>query len=190
MKTLTKAIVIQWYRLEAVEIPIVGSTAFIGDNGAGKSALLDAIQTVLTGANKHLMVLNRGSNEQSSRKLWEYVLGVMSDPKKPELATKIKPREKANCYLALNFLDQETGESTCVGLGIYASLADMAEKIEGYFVCPGLVGNKDLFLEQRNGDNMVVLPWSRVKERLAKSCPATRFHQEPGKFTQDMYTRP
>lgn len=187
MKTLTKVILIQWFRLEAVEIPIVGSTAFIGDNGAGKSALLDAIQTVLTGGNKHLLVLNRGSNEQSSRKLWEYVLGVMSDPKKPELSTKIKPREKANCYLALNFLDQETGEVTCVGMGIYASLADMAEKIEGYFICPGLVGHKDLFLEQRIGESMVVLPWARVKERLAKSCHATRFHQEPGKFTQDMY---
>jgi hypothetical protein len=187
LKTLTKVVVIQWYRLEAVEIPIVGSTAFIGDNGAGKSALLDAIQTVLTGANKNRMVLNRGSNEQSSRKLWEYVLGVMSDPKKPELATKIKPREKANCYLGLNFHDAETGETTFVGLGIYASLADMAEKIEGYFICPGLVGHKDLFLEQRTGDSLVVLPWSRVKERLAKTCPATRFHHEPGKFTQDLY---
>ena len=187
MKTLTKVVLIQWFRLEAVEIPIVGSTAFIGDNGAGKSALLDAIQTVLTGANKNRLVLNRGSNEQSSRKLWEYVLGVMSDPKKPELATKIKPREKANCYLALNFHDTETGETTCVGLGIYASLADMAEKIEGYFICPGLVGHKDLFLEQRTGESIVVLPWARVKERLAKTCPATRFHHEPGKFTQDLY---
>jgi hypothetical protein len=187
MKTLTKVVLIQWFRLEAVEIPIIGSTAFIGDNGAGKSAMLDAIQTVLTGANKNRLVLNRGSNEQSSRKLWEYVLGVMSDPKKPELATKIKPREKANCYLALNFHDAETGETTCVGLGIYASLADMAEKIEGYFICPGLVGHKDLFLEQRTGDSIVVLPWARVKERLAKTCPATRFHHEPGKFTQDLY---
>jgi len=187
MKTLTKVVLIQWFRLEAVEIPIIGNTAFIGDNGAGKSALLDAIQTVLTGANKRLLVLNRGSNEQSSRKLWEYVLGVMSDPRKPELATKIKPRDKANCYIALNFHDAETGETTCVGLGIYASMADMAEKVEGYFICPGLVGHKDLFLEQRDGDNMSVLPWPRVKERLAKKCPATRFHHEPGKFTQDLY---
>uniref|UniRef100_C6E1B7 SMC domain protein n=1 Tax=Geobacter sp. (strain M21) TaxID=443144 RepID=C6E1B7_GEOSM len=187
MKTLTKAVLIQWFRLEAVEIPIIGSTAFIGDNGAGKSALLDAIQTVLTGANKSRLVLNRGSNEQSSRKLWEYVLGVMSDPKKPELATKIKPREKANCYLALNFHDEETGESLCAGVSIYASLAEMAEKVEGYFICPGLAGHKDLFLEQREGESMVVLPWARVKERLAKTCPASRFHYEPGKFTQDLY---
>jgi energy-coupling factor transporter ATP-binding protein EcfA2 len=187
MKTLTKVVLIQWYRLEAVEIPIVGSTAFIGDNGAGKSAMLDAIQTVLTGANRNRLVLNRGSNEQSSRKLWEYVLGVMSDPKKPELATKIKPREKANCYLALNFHDAETGETCCVGLSIYASLAEMAEKVEGYFICPGLVGHKHLFLEQGEGESMVVLPWARVRERLAKSCPASRFHYEPGKFTQDLY---
>lgn len=188
MKTLSKVIMIQWFRMQAVEIPIVGNTAFIGDNGAGKSALLDAIQTVMTGANKKHLVLNRGSNETSSRKLWEYVLGVMADPKDPELSTKIKPRDKANCYLALNFFDTETKETTCVGLGIYASMADMAEKIEGYFICPGLVGNKDLFLDPGEGTRPIVLPWARVKERLAKMCPAIRFHHEPGKFTADFYS--
>lgn len=187
MKTLSKVIMIQWYRMQAVEIPIVGNTAFIGDNGAGKSALLDAIQTVLTGANKNNLVLNRGSNEASSRKLWEYILGVMADPKDPELSSKIKPREKANCYLALNFHDMETNETTCVGLGFYASMADMADKVEGHFICPGLIGTKELFLEPGEHSRPIVLPWSRVKERLAKVCPATRFHHEPGKFTADFY---
>ncbi|WP_246545444.1 ATP-binding protein [Pelotalea chapellei] len=188
MKTLSKAIMIQWFRLQAVEIPIVGNTAIIGDNGAGKSALLDAIQTVMTGANKRYLVLNRGSNETSSRKVWEYVLGLLSDPKDPELSAKIKPRDKANCFLALNFYDYETNETTCVGLGLYASMADMAEKVEGYFICPGLVGKKDLFLDPGEGTRPIVLPWARVKERLAKACPATRFHHEPGKFTADLYT--
>jgi uncharacterized protein YPO0396 len=187
MKTLTKVILIQWFRLDASEIPIIGNTAFIGDNGAGKSALLDAIQTVLTGGDRNLLVLNRGSNEQSSRKLWEYVLGVLSDPRKPELSLKLKPREKANCYLALNFLDHETGETTCVGLGISATLADMAERIEGWFICPGLIGNKDLFLEQRAENSMVVLPWHRVKERLAKNCPGTWFYNNVGDYKRNLY---
>lgn len=187
MKTLSKVILVNWFRLQAVEIPIVGNTAFVGDNGAGKSALLDAIQTVLTGANKRFLVLNRGSNEQSSRKIWEYVLGVMSDPKKPELATKVRPRDKATCYLALNFYDMETGETTCVGLGIYASMTDMDEIVEGRFICPGLVGRKELFLAQQENDKTVVLPWTRVKERLAKACPQMRLHHEAGKFTQDLY---
>lgn len=187
MKTLSKIILVNWFRLQAVEIPIVGNTAFVGDNGAGKSALLDAIQTVLTGANKRFLVLNRGSNEQSSRKIWEYVLGVMSDPKKPDLAIKVRPRDKANCYLALNFHDLETGETTCIGLGIYASMADMDEKVEGRFICPGLVGHKELFLEQQENDKTVVLPWARVKERLEKVCPQMRLHHDAGKFTQDVY---
>lgn len=187
MKTLTKVILVQWYLLEAVDIPIAGNTAIIGENGAGKSAVLDAIQTVLTGANKKLMSLNKGSNEKSRREIWEYVLGVMSDPKKADIDTKIKPREKANCYLALNFHDMETGETTCVGMGIYASLADMCEKVEGYFICPGLSGSKELFLEHGVDDSMSVLPWVRIKERLAKRCPVTRFFQEPGKFTHDLY---
>lgn len=185
MKLLTRIVLVQWYRIDALDIPIVGNVAVVGDNGAGKSAILDAVQTVLTGGNKNRMVLNRGSNEQSSRKLWEYVLGVLHDPKNLDIEETIKPRDKANCYLALNFYDQETQETTCVGMCIYASLEEADDRIEGWFIAPGLIGSKDLFLEK--GEKIRVLPWARTKVRLEQACPHVRFHRAPGKFTDDLY---
>lgn len=187
MKLLTKIVLVQWYRIDALDIPIVGNAGIVGDTGTGKSALLDAVQTVLTGGNKNRMVLNRGSNEQSSRKLHEYVLGFLGDPKNPDLEEGIRHREKANCYLGLNFYDQETKETTFVGLCIYASAEEMDDRIEGLFIAPGLVGNKDLFLEHREGDALQVLPWVRAKERLEHACPHIRFHKASGKFTDDLY---
>ena len=187
MKLLTKIVLVQWYRIDALDIPIVGNAGIVGDTGTGKSALLDAVQTVLTGGNKNRMVLNRGSNEQSSRKLYEYVLGFLGDPKNPDLEEGIRHREKANCYLGLNFYDQETKETTFVGLCIYASVEEMDDRIEGLFIAPGLVGTKDLFLEHGEGDTLQVLPWVRAKERLEHACPHIRFHKASGKFTDDLY---
>ena len=188
MKLLTRIILVQWYRIDALDIPIVGNVAVVGDNGAGKSAILDAVQTVLTGGNKNRMVLNRGSNEQSSRKLWEYVLGVLHDPKNLDLEEAIRPRDKANCYLALNFYDQETQKTTCVGMCIYASMEEADDRIEGWFIAPDLIGSKDLFLEKGEGEKFRVLPWTRSKVRLQQACPHVRFHKAPGKFTDDLYT--
>lgn len=187
LKLLTKIVLVQWYRIDALDIPIVGNVGIVGDTGTGKSALLDAVQTVLTGGNKNRMVLNRGSNEQSSRKLYEYVLGFLGDPKNPDLEEGIRHREKANCYLGLNFYDQETEETSFVGLCIYASAEEMDDRIEGLFIAPGLVGTKDLFLEPGEGDAFLVLPWVRAKERLEHACPHVRFHKAPGKYTDDLY---
>lgn len=187
MKTLTRITLVQWYRIEAIDIPIVGNTAIVGDNGAGKSALLDAVQAILTGCNKNRMVLNRGSNEQSSRKLWEYVLGVLSDPKNQDMEDDIRPREKAYCYLSLNFYDKETEETTCVGLCLYASLENMDDNLEGLFIGPGLIGSKDLFLDHQEDGRVFVLPWARAKERLEHKCPQMKFYKTSGQYTKELY---
>ncbi len=190
MKRLSKIILIQWYRFEAIEIPVIGHTAIMGANGAGKSSILDAVQTVMTGGNKSRINLNRSSNQQSSRKLWEYVLGVLSDPRDPSIAEGTEPRKQATCYLALNFHDQATSETTCVGMCITANMKDMSETIEGYFICRGLVGSKGLFVEDWKEGGQAVIPWHRAKEKLVQLCPETKTYQKgnPGVFTEALYT--
>ncbi len=178
MKKLSRVVLVQWYRFEAEDVPILGNVAVVGENGAGKSAFLDAVQTVLTGGNKNLLVLNRGSNEQSSRKLREYVLGFLGDPNVP-------PRPSANCYLALNFYDDERQETTCIGVAISASLSEPDDRIEGRFIAPGLVGGKDLFLGPGPG-GLVSLPWNQVKDRLERACPDVRFAHSADSFVRDV----
>lgn len=179
MKKLSRVVLVQWYRFEAQDVPILGNVAVVGENGSGKSAFLDAIQTVLTGGNKNLLVLNRGSNEQSSRKLREYVLGFLGD-------ANIPPRPSANCYLALNFYDEETQETMCIGVAISASISEADDRIEGRFIAPNLVGSKDLFLGTSPG-GLVSLPWAQVKDRLERACPGVRFSHSADSFIRDVY---
>ena len=47
-----------WYLFEAEDVSIWRETGIIGGTGAGKSSLLDAIQTVMSGNNRNVIDLN------------------------------------------------------------------------------------------------------------------------------------
>lgn len=77
---------VNWNLFEAEDIPVNGSTAIIGRNGAGKSVILDAIQTVLTGCNSRYFSFNSRAIDHApvKRNLLEYCLGEMIDGGPPE----------------------------------------------------------------------------------------------------------
>ena len=58
MKQLNRIVLVNWYVLGAVEVPIKGNVAIVGPNGSGKSSLLDAIQTILMGGHKRNLSFN------------------------------------------------------------------------------------------------------------------------------------
>ena len=129
MKQLNRMVLVNWYVLGAVEIPIKGNVAVIGPNGSGKSSLLDAIQTVLMGGNKKYLSFNASAGEKSERSLRTYCLGFMDD-----LGKKENARQDSVSYIALSFFDTETGKETCVGLAISASLSLPEEDVLGRFI--------------------------------------------------------
>ena len=53
-KILKKIKLINWHYFENVELEVEDSALFFGDNGSGKSTVLDALQYVLTGRRKVL----------------------------------------------------------------------------------------------------------------------------------------
>jgi len=164
MKRLTKIIMIQWYLFDAEEIHVSGSTAVVGANGAGKSSILDGIQTVLAGGNKNLIALNKGSNEKSKRTIREYCLGMINDP---NASSRAISRDSANTYLVLCFTDDVTGETYSAGMAIWASKTDPKEDIRGYFITFGQPVSIDDFTDQTR-DGLTVLPWEQVKDRLQR----------------------
>ena len=164
MKRLTKIIMVQWYLFDAEEIHVSGSTAVVGANGAGKSSILDGMQTVLAGGNKNLIALNKGSNEKSKRTIREYCLGMINDP---NASSRAISRDSANTYLALCFADDETGETYSAGMAIWASKTDPKEDIRGYFITFGQPLSIDDFTDQTR-DGLTVLPWEQVKDRLQR----------------------
>lgn len=70
MKQLTRIRLINWHYFENETISLHGSTLITGENTAGKSTVLDAIQLVLTTNTRRF---NIAANEKSSRSLKGYV---------------------------------------------------------------------------------------------------------------------
>jgi len=195
MKKLTKIILVQWYLFEAQEIPIVGHTAIVGANGAGKSSIIDAIQTVLAGGDKNRISLNKGSNERSSRTIREYCLGIVSDPNSN---IRVESRDCANTYIALCFYDDETHEHLCAGVSIWGTATDAKESFEGYFITRGGTLSVEDFTEEHM-EGATALPWNRVRERLLRRFTLGKDFQTTnstlllptkgaGDFTRQFYT--
>ncbi|GFO56094.1 hypothetical protein GMSM_31010 [Geomonas sp. Red276] len=186
MKKLNKIVLVQWYLLSAVEIPVRGNMAIVGPNASGKSSILDAVQTVLTGANKNRVMLNAGAGERSRRSIREYCLGVVDDP---NLSASIRPREQATTYLALGFIDEATGEESCVGLAFSATLSDPDERVDGRFIVPGLsVGIGDFVRSTPQGRETI--PWSEVKHSFSRRFPGTvSFPTQAGRFTKELFAQ-
>jgi len=185
MKKLNKVILIQWYLFSALEIPVRGNMALIGPNASGKSSILDAIQVVLAGANKNRITLNPGAGEKSHRSIREYCLGIVDDP---NLAVGIRPRNQATTYLALGFIDELTGEETCVGISFTASLSEPEEYISGRFIVPGLAVNISDFVRE-TPEGRQTIPWAEVKSNWSRQFPEkVVFPTRAGLFTKALFT--
>lgn len=72
MKELTRIKLINWHYFENVTIEIKGSTLITGDNGAGKSTILDAVQYVLV-ADLRRIKFNVSAFEETRRDLAGYL---------------------------------------------------------------------------------------------------------------------
>ncbi|MCK5517124.1 MAG: hypothetical protein KAI39_09645, partial [Desulfobulbaceae bacterium] len=196
MKRLSKIIFVQWYLFEGQEIPIVGNAAIIGENGAGKSSIIDGVQVVLSGGDKNKISLNKGGNEKSSRTIREYCLGIISDPNS---MSRVESRDSANTYIVLCFHDSETDEHFCAGVSIWASATDPKETFNGYFITRGDSLSLDDFTEDTK-EGVTTLPWNRVRDRLLRrfSKLGKDFQSEdsrlilpnkgPGDFIRQFYT--
>ncbi|HEY5514513.1 MAG TPA: ATP-binding protein, partial [Geomonas sp.] len=187
MKKLNKIVLVQWYLLSAIEIPVRGNMAIIGPNASGKSSILDAIQTVLTGANKNRVTLNPGAGERSKRSIREYCLGVVDDP---SVSASIRPRAQATTYLALGFLDEATGEETCAGIAFTASLSDPDEHVEGRFIVPGLSVSLDDFIRETPAGRETI-PWAEVKlnwNRQLRLADRVSYPTQAGRFTKELFS--
>ncbi|MBJ7538220.1 SbcC/MukB-like Walker B domain-containing protein [Marinomonas transparens] len=172
MKKLNRIVLINWYLLGAEEINIRGNTAIIGPTGSGKSSLLDAIQTVLTGASKRHLNYNASANDgkASGRSIRSYILGMIDSGQANAKVFGTQPRQDAISYLGLVFEDSTTGKESTVGLALSASLASPEEDILGRFVLPNYGVRKSDFIDAMEGKSYQAKPWIEVRETMKKIC--------------------
>lgn len=182
MKQLNRIVLVNWYVLGAVEIPIKGNVAIVGPNGSGKSSLLDAIQTILMGGHKRHLSFNASAGEKSERSLRTYCLGFMDDNGK-----KATAREDSLTYMALSFFDTETAKESCIGIAISASTASAEEDVLGRFILPEFSVSLDDF-SVKEGNGRMPRPWNEVRESLLKQCPDMILEKRANRFIRDMVT--
>lgn len=107
---LSKAIIINWGTLPDRTFEFLGTTALTGETGAGKTSVIDALITVMTGGSSRLGRLNSASDDGKGRQKRDavyrsiegYVLGAHNT---------LFARESAYGYVALCFEPDEEEKS-------------------------------------------------------------------------------
>ena len=120
---LKRITLVDWSLYEPIDIDVEGSIAFVGENGAGKSSLLDAIQIVLFGGNQNKISLNSatsGTKKKYDRSIWAYCLGVFkATTTKTDSYDQSRLRKEGYSYIGLSFEHPEKG-FTNIFVGIAA----------------------------------------------------------------------
>lgn len=149
-----------WYLVEAQDIEVRGLTAVIGATGAGKSSILDAIQTVASGNNRNVMTLNASAGEVRQRSVRDYILGCVADVNNGTPA-----RERCEATVVLCFRDDETGKAVSAGLMMEADRNSPLEETRR-FVADGMAFRIADFTERDADGGEYVIPHDEMLSRM------------------------
>jgi|GEM_PF-2492093 len=152
MMELRRITMVQWFLFEALDIDVGGDVAIIGSNGSGKSSILDAVQTVLTGGMRRHLRYNASAQQEtrSKRTVRSYCLGVIASGE--EEGTRLRAvRNEALTWLTLAFVDKASGRPVTVGVCLSASVELPDERFEGGFIAVGALLGADELLDTLDG---------------------------------------
>ncbi len=107
MKRLRKIRLINWHYYANETIEIAGNTLVTGENGAGKSTVLDSIQFVLSPGKQKF---NIAANDGTKRTLNAYVRGKLG-----KSTQKYLREGDVTCHISLEFIDTNTDKTFVVG---------------------------------------------------------------------------
>lgn len=124
-KILKKIKLINWHYFENEEIEVQDSALFFGDNGSGKSTVLDALQYVLTAGGKSF---NKAANENSRRDLKGYVRCKTGGEGKT-----YKRNGKVTSFVALEFYEESKRQNFVVGVKL-DSPSEEGQIRRGWFI--------------------------------------------------------
>ncbi len=158
---------LNWYLFGAREIEMGDLTAIIGHNGSGKSSILDAMQTILTGNHASLNQLNAlvqgtRSSKEGRRTVKDYCLGVVSD-------SDDESDQRTECWthIFMCFERNDTGQQATIGLSMTAHVEAEREDVKARWIVEGeMLSPEDFIARTMVVGEYTVLDWRTVLSRL------------------------
>ncbi|MCG5237879.1 SbcC/MukB-like Walker B domain-containing protein [Xanthobacter oligotrophicus] len=158
---------VNWHLFPLMDIPLTGPVIGIsGENKSGKSTLLDALQTVMTGCDQGQMDLNRVAAEKGGRgthrrTVQAYCLGRLSSDVDGVL------RQASSSYILVVFRDPKgVKPSVTLGVALEAKVSESSVHVATRFVATGCeLTASDMVVPGPDG-SVVVAPWAENRARI------------------------
>lgn len=184
MFPLKRVHLVQFFLFEAQTLELDATTAIIAPNGAGKSALLDALQIVMLGADRNTIRFNaQAGGTHRARTIRDYCLGVY------RAGDDGRVRRTATTYLSLVFEDANTGRVLTAGIALGAAEDEPDHRVHGMYLAPGVALTLEDHLETVKG-RQLPLTWAQFRSAIAARCKAAgskpELHQTSERFLRDL----
>jgi len=138
LKILKKIKLVNWHYFVNETLTIEGNTLITGENGSGKSTILDAIQYVLSPGKQKF---NIAANDGTKRTVNAYVRGKLGRSNKKYL------REgDVSSHVALEYLDTRTGEYFVIGT-VLDSVDTLSPPKYTFYEFDGMRISDELFID-------------------------------------------
>lgn len=165
---LKKIKLINWHLFTNVTIDINGNTLLSGENGTGKSTLVDALYYLLSGGDdKHF---NHAANQNAKRTLETYMRCKTGIENKEYL----RPEANLISHIALAFENNDTHESFTLGVVLELISGNTKPKVNFYYVENYEINESDYISDytisnfnklEQNIKNLISLEKNGVRKR-------------------------
>lgn len=187
MQLLERVHLVQFFLFEAQTLTLDATSAIIAPNGAGKSALLDALQIVLLGGDRSRIRFNaQAGGSARARSIRDYCLGVYRSGEQG------RKRRTATTYVTLVFRDQDSGMPLTCGIALGASADEPDHRVYGQYMLPGVALELDDHLERSHGRELP-LEWTAFRELALRRCREAgskpELHPTSERFVKDLLFR-
>ena len=158
MKTLTKIKLINWQGFYDETVDVRGSILVTGENGSGKSSLIDALYFLLTGGDTDYF--NAAANDKNDRTIETYMRGHTGEVDHPDLRTE----PSVVSHIALEFFDEEAKKYFVIG-AVLEIQEGKARTGRGFYHFKDTKMTEDLFSTEIEGKK-VYLNFAAMKKRF------------------------